>query len=208
MNNIYYKNLQTITRCQKGFTLMEVAIVMVMIAALVGTLASSLWSKQDTLTTQQAVIHFTKTFPQAILNARMNGNNGCFVQSQSSWDNKCGTGVADTMTQALKDGGAPDKTEWGEDWTADNKLGYVRISYGITRLSETEQRNLGKAIADAADLPNSPLMENTLTSSFKTPAVTGDGKVDKGTGGNVYTAKQGTFDADSPTKVYIFIKTR
>ncbi len=199
--NIKSINVRCISK-QKGFTLMEIAIVMLIMAALVGTMASSLWNRQDTMTIQQAVVFITKSVPQAMVNSRINGYQGCYKlvtagYSDSDFAGTC-TGLtapatmtaANLLTHALIDGGAQEHTEWGGTWYAEYTTGIMRVKYSLAGLDDAAKNNLARAIQAASD-GNGPLIKHDSTATV--PSTTG--------------VNQGAIDATS-NEVIAYLKTR
>lgn len=150
MKNIQKTKHQNQMHRQKGFTLMEIAIVMIIMAALVGTMASSLWSKQDTMSIQQTVLFFNKGLPQAIANMKLRGYKNCFTS----------IGVADVCVYGGEDddddvdlydllvaAGAPALTEWGETWIAHySGQGVLKITYPVKGLGDSARDDFVRVI--------------------------------------------------------------
>ncbi len=150
MKNIQKTKHQNQMRRQKGFTLMEIAIVMIIMAALVGTMASSLWSKQDTMSIQQTVLFFNKGLPQAIANMKLRGYKNCFTSVGVS--GVCAAPAADGPSEddihdLLVDAGAPALTEWGERWDAHYYgQGVLKITYPAKALSASAKGDFVRVI--------------------------------------------------------------
>lgn len=208
MKNIQQTKFKNQQRCQKGFTLMEIAIVMLVLAALVGTMASSLWNRQDTVTIQQAVLFFTKSLPQAVVNAKINGYSKCFKKVTTSviedgdFDATCdGDEVAvldddgvptgemeadqDAMAKALIGGGAQSTTEWGESWKAAYCTGVMRIQYYVNALDDAAILNLTKAIEDEST-NNGPLIPHVAGADSVTSTAASQGVVAGDVGSDRY----------------------
>ncbi len=132
---------------QKGFTLMEVSIVLIILAALVATMASNLWSRQDSMSYQQAILFFQKTLPQAMASMRLSGDADCLT---SNGCGASGAGSSTDITAKLQEYGAPSVTEWGEAWTASYAKGAVEIDYCVDGLSAAALGALQKNVQNAS----------------------------------------------------------
>ncbi len=174
MKHIYLKNIQSKSCRQRGFTLMEIAIVMLILSALVATMATNLWSRQDTMSIQQAVIFFNKDLPQAIANAKINGYGDCFKKSgglsSTNWDDACTSGTSGDLKLALVSSGVEPNTLWSEVWTSTYSTGVIKITYPVASLSLDAQLNFQRKIRDEAN-KGGALIRHTTGTTALTPSL-------------------------------------
>lgn len=194
MKNIYCKDFQNKSLRQKGFTLMEISIVLIILAALVATMASNLWSRQDSMSYQQAILFFQKTLPQAMASMRLSGDADCLTSAMCE-----GETTAD-ITAKLQEYGAPTMTEWGEPWTAFYKTGAVEIDYCADGLSTVAKDALNKNI-QAASMQGGALIPEGSVHAPPATAMQGTTSQDS-------TNFSGMTPAVCTTHLYYYVKTR
>ncbi len=194
MKNINLLSNKTIQLRQKGFTLMEISIVLIILAALVATMASNLWSRQDSMSYQQAILFFQKTLPQAMASMRLSGDADCLTSAG------CGaSGSSTDITAKLHAYGAPAMTEWGESWTATYATGAIEIDYCVDGLSTTALDALKKNVQDASK-QGGALIPHTPSS----PVIPANATQGATTANSAFTA----VDAGCTTSSYYYVKTR
>lgn len=141
---------------------MEVSIVLIILAALVATMASNLWSRQDAMSYQQAILFFNRSLPNVMSTMKLSGEGGCFTSKG------CSTGkTSANFTAMLHQFGAPATTEWGEDWTAGYDKGVVEIVYPIDSLSSVTKDLLIARIQEES-LKGGALISHDAASSATT----------------------------------------
>ncbi|THB69341.1 MAG: prepilin-type N-terminal cleavage/methylation domain-containing protein [Gammaproteobacteria bacterium] len=194
-----FTNLNSTKRSlQRGFTLMEISIVLIILAALVATMASNLWSRQDAMSYQQAILFFQKTLPQAMASMRLSGDGDCLTSAGCA----AVGGTTPTITQKLQEYGAPTVTEWGEEWTAAYGDGVLEIQYCTAGLSVDALASLNKNIVNASK-EGGALVRDDATSNL--PAVVLQGQTTSQASGGV------SFTANNPTctvKAFYYVRTR
>ena len=195
-----FLNQKLITRTfQKGFTLMEISIVLIILAALVATMASNLWSRQDSMSYQQAILFFQKTLPQAMASMRLSGDASCLTSAG------CGSsGTSHDITAKLQEYGAPSMTEWGEPWSASYSNGVVEIQYCTSGLSTTALGSLNKNVQNASQ-EGGALVRHVASATDLPNTVEQGSNATKGGGGVTFTAVDA---ACTGAKAFYYVRTR
>lgn len=210
MKNIQQTKFLNQPRRQKGFTLMEIAIVMIIMAALVATLAGNLWSKQDSMSIQQTILFLNKSIPQAIANMKIEGRGSCFtIKGCEDGDD------GDMLTTYLKSAGASEVTEWGEDWSATSSKGVLSITFSTGSLAGSTVATLVRKVQQESEKGGALVKHDGLVDCDEVPDTEKDtceaaksASVATVDSANQGEAGEGADDDDGSDSVMFYVRTR
>lgn len=137
MQQVSVKAAQQKTKqTQRGFTLVELVIVLAILALIIGVMSSGLFQSQEDAKVQAAKTQLVKDFPSAITRL-------------VTMSNKCNT--SSISYEKMVDRGAPKETVFGSAWTVATSSGNtVTVTYPL----DLEDTDLATSLKET--LENAP----------------------------------------------------